>query len=104
MDCSWPGSSVHGILQARILEWVAIPSPRNLSDPGIEPRSPALQADSLTSEPPGKPRYIWIYLRKTRKQQQKLQDTEIKYLSAKKLRKTKSLRNRKIVKKHKLHH
>jgi len=90
MDCSWPGSSVHGIFQARILEWVAIPSPRNLSDPGIEPRSPALQADSLTSEPPGKPR---IYLRKTRKQQQKLQDTETKYLSAKKLRKTKSLRN-----------
>ena len=32
-----PGSSVHGILQARILEWVAIPSPGNLSDPGIEP-------------------------------------------------------------------
>ena len=28
MDCSWPGSSVHGILQARILEWVAVPSSR----------------------------------------------------------------------------
>ena len=49
MDCSLPGSSVHGILQARILEWVAI------SDPGIEPRSPTLQADALTSAPPGKP-------------------------------------------------
>ena len=36
-----------GILQARILEWVAIPSPGDLPDPGIEPRSPALQADSL---------------------------------------------------------
>ena len=34
-----PGSSVHGILQARILEWVAFPSPGDLPDPGIEPRS-----------------------------------------------------------------
>ena len=49
MDCSPPGSSVHGILQARILEWVAILSPRDLLDPGIKPRSPALQADSLPS-------------------------------------------------------
>ena len=50
MDCSPPGSSVHGILQARILEWVAMPSSRDLPDPGIEPESPAvpaLQADSL---------------------------------------------------------
>ena len=38
MDCSPPGSSVHGILQARILEWVAFP--RDLPDPGIEPRLP----------------------------------------------------------------
>ena len=37
MDCSPPGSSVHGILQARILEWVAIPSPGDLPDPGIKP-------------------------------------------------------------------
>ena len=41
------------ILQARTLEWVAIPSPGDLPNPGIEPRSPALQADALTSEPPG---------------------------------------------------
>ena len=123
VDWSPPGSSVHGILQARILEWVAVsfsrissrprdqtqvscnagrrfnlwatreakvkllscvrlfaapwtvayqapismafsrqeywsglpfPSPGNLPDPGIEPRSPAMQADALTSEPPGK--------------------------------------------------
>ena len=53
MDRSPPGSSVHGVLQARILEWVAIPFSRDLPDPGIEPRSPALQADSLLSEPPG---------------------------------------------------
>ena len=49
-----PGSSVHGILLARILEWIAIPSPGDLPKPGIEPRSSALQADSLLSEPPGK--------------------------------------------------
>ena len=56
MDRSLSGSSVHGILQARILEWVApFPSPRYLPDPEIEPGSPALQADSLPSEPPGKP-------------------------------------------------
>ena len=52
-DCSLPGSSVHGIFQARVLEWVAFPSPGNLPDPGVEPRSPTLQADALTSEPPG---------------------------------------------------
>ena len=44
--------TVHGILQARILEWVAIPSPEGLSDPGIEPESPTSQADTLPSEPP----------------------------------------------------
>ena len=55
MDCSLPGPSVHGILQARILEWVPCPSPGDLPDPGIKLGSPALQADSLLSEPPGKP-------------------------------------------------
>ena len=50
-----PDSSVHGIFQARILEWVAIPFFGDLSDPRIEPRSPALQADFLPSELPGKP-------------------------------------------------
>ena len=54
-DCSVPDSSVHGILQARLLDWSAMPSPGDLSDPGIEPMSPALQAVSLPSEPPGKP-------------------------------------------------
>ena len=44
-----------GILQARRLEWVAFPFSRGLLNPGIEPRSPALQADSLPVEPPGKP-------------------------------------------------
>ena len=58
MDCSPPGSSVHGTLQARILEWVAnlfsrgSPWPRDLT------RSLALQADSLPYEAPGKPYHI----------------------------------------------
>ena len=56
MDCSLPGSSVHGILQTRILEWLAILFSRESSHPGIKFRSPALQADSVPSEPPGKTR------------------------------------------------
>ena len=52
MDCGPPGSSVHGILQAKILEWVAIPFSRDLRDPGIEPGPSALQADSLLTELP----------------------------------------------------
>ena len=55
MACSPPDPSVCGILQARILEWVPSPLPGDLFDPGIKPRSPELQADSLPSEPPGKP-------------------------------------------------
>jgi len=55
MHCSPPVSSVHGILQTRILEWVPFHSPGDLPNPGIEPSSPALKAHSLPSEPPGKP-------------------------------------------------
>ena len=51
-DCSPPGSSVHGILQARILEPVAMFSSRGSSQLRDRPTSPALQADSLPSEPP----------------------------------------------------
>jgi len=48
--------TVHGILQARILEWVAFPFSRgDILNTGIEPRSPALQVDSSPAEPPGKP-------------------------------------------------
>ena len=53
MDCSPPGSSDHGILQTRLLKSVDCPPPGDLPDPGIEPASPALQANSLTTEPPG---------------------------------------------------
>ena len=55
MDCSPPGSPVHGILQARILDWFPFPYPGDLSNPEIAPKYPALQADSLPSKPPGKP-------------------------------------------------
>ena len=44
MDCHLPGSSVLGIIQARILEWAAVSSSRNLPDPGIEPASPVSPA------------------------------------------------------------
>ena len=54
MDCSWPGSSVHGISQARIQEWVAIFFFGDLSDAGINPASPALGGRFFTTEPPGK--------------------------------------------------
>ena len=47
MDCSPPGSSVHGISQAKILEWVAFPTPGDLSIPRIKAAFPAVQLDSL---------------------------------------------------------
>ena len=54
LDCSLPGFSIHGIFQARVPEWVAISFSGDLSDPGIKPGSPALQAEALPSKPPGK--------------------------------------------------
>ena len=67
MDCSPPGSSIHGILLARVLEWGAIAfseeywsellflSAGDLPDPGMEPASPALAGRFFTTETPGKP-------------------------------------------------
>ena len=55
MDASQPGSIVHGILQREYWSGFPLPSPGDLPNPGIEPGSPALQADSLLSEPSGKP-------------------------------------------------
>ena len=69
MDCSSPGSSVHGIPQARMLEWVAILFSRDLPNPGIKPSSPALQVDYLPAEQLGKPQlsgrsliasFVWL--------------------------------------------
>ena len=60
MDC-WTGSSVQWILQARMLEWIAFPSPGYYPDPGIKPGSPALANGFFTTEAHGKP-FISIYI------------------------------------------
>ena len=67
MDCGLPGTAVHGISQARILEWVAISFPRgpSLPNPGIESMSPAMAGGSFTTEPPGKPSRREFYSSKT---------------------------------------
>ena len=65
LDCSPPGSSVHGIFQARIQELVAIPYSWDLPDPDIEPMSLGSLALAFTTVPPGKPqRTVWRFLRK----------------------------------------
>ena len=61
MDCRPPGSSVHGVLQAGMLEGVALPPPGDLPEPGAEPSSllsPAAAAGSLPLAPPGKPVFV----------------------------------------------
>ena len=55
VDCSPPGSSVHGVLQVRILEWVAISYSRGSSQTRDQPMSPALADRFFTTMPPGKP-------------------------------------------------
>ena len=57
-DYSLPDSSVHGILQTRILEWVPCLPPGELNNPGIEPGSCTLHAGSLPYDPPGKPQIL----------------------------------------------
>ena len=57
------GSSVHGVLQARVLEWVAMPSSRGF----FQPRDQT-QTDSLPVEPPGKPMYRFFCQHKTKQQ------------------------------------
>ena len=52
--------TVPGTFQARILEWIAFPSPGDIPNPGTGARSPALQADSLPAEPQGKPKNIGV--------------------------------------------
>ena len=65
MDCSPQSSSVHGILQARILNMLPFPTPGDLPDPGIKPRSfvsPALVSRFFTTAPLGKP-IVHVYVR-----------------------------------------
>jgi len=65
MDGNLPGSSIHGISQTKILEWVAISCPANLPDPGTEQVS-CLGGGFFTTEPPAKPPggdpmlYVWL--------------------------------------------
>ena len=65
MDCSLPGTPLHGILQARVLEWVAIPFFRGSCNPGIKlesPVSPALQVDTLLPSHLGKMWQYWVHI------------------------------------------
>ena len=78
--CDPMGYSVHGILQARILEWVAFPFSRGSSQ-GVEPRSPTLQADSFPAEPQGKPRETWATSRETQKSDYKSGFSTVCFLS-----------------------
>ena len=55
MDCSPPDSTCMGFSRQEYWSGLPFPSPGDLPDPGIKPGSPVLQADSLPSEPPGKP-------------------------------------------------
>ena len=57
MDCGPPGSSVHGIFQARILEWVAFPTPGDLPDPGVEPAS-CIAGGPFTTVPSRSPKRL----------------------------------------------
>ena len=56
MGCSPPVSSVHGVSPGKNTSGLLCPPPGDHPTPGIEPRSPTLQVDSLLSEPPGKPK------------------------------------------------
>ena len=58
MDCGLQGSSVRGILQARVPELVPMPFTSDISGPGIETRSPTLQADSLLLQLPRKQLFL----------------------------------------------
>ena len=61
LDCSPPGSSVHGILRQEFWSELPFPSPGDLPNPGIEPRSPAFQADTLPSELKGLQAIKWTW-------------------------------------------
>ena len=65
MDCSSPGSSVHGDAPARILEWIVMPSSRGSSQPRNRTQVSHMQLYSLPSEPPRKPGLEWSVPEKT---------------------------------------
>ena len=72
--------SVYGILQARILEWVPFPSPGDLPNPGIKPRSPALQADSLPAIREAHWRWCQIKTNKQTKKNAQYESCELSFI------------------------
>jgi len=66
VDCNLPGSSVHGIFQARILEWLPFLPLGDFPGPGVKPTSPALAGRFFTTAPPGKAHKPYIMAKKTR--------------------------------------
>ena len=68
MVCKLSGYSDHGFSRQECWIGLPFPSPEGLPDPGIEPGSPALQADALSSEPPGKPAMQKVAMQETRVQ------------------------------------
>ena len=72
MSSSLLGSSVHGILQQEYWSGLPFPSTGYLPDPGIEPGSPAVEADALTSEPPGKIYWNYHWLKKEKLSEAKI--------------------------------
>ena len=79
MDLSPPGSSVQGILQARILEWVACPPPGDLLNLGIESPSPALQVDSLLLSHQGSPNKQVDKAKEKKKKVRKLKGARLEF-------------------------
>ena len=64
MDCSLPGLLSLRFSKQEYWDGLPFPSPGDLPNPGIEPGSLALQADSLPSEPPGKPKHVTYKIEK----------------------------------------
>ena len=80
MDCSPPGSCVHEISRQGYWNGLPFPSPGDLPDPEIEPRSPALQAGSLQIELQGKPNNYLVVLAQTVKCLSTMQETWVQFL------------------------
>ena len=78
MDYTLPGSSVHGILQARILEWVAFPLSRGSSPPRDPTQVCCIAGDSLPAEPQGSPINKGTFKRETDRKKKKIQSKKLK--------------------------
>ena len=84
MDGSLPGSSLHGVLQARVLEWVAISFPRGSSQPRDQTYISYTAGKFFTTEPPGKPtQRILVEGRKEKKEQRRARGRNLSILAGK---------------------